>query len=139
MTRLDDLLTKQGFSKKTSKSNIDFPIIEEHLRFKLPEDYKYYLANYDDFEGFVGEEYLRLWKIDDLFKLNKEYGVNDLPDTIAIGTNGNMEFIAIELKVNDYRIVLSPFIDIDVQNHIEIGTSFSDMLIRLKNGIKWFN
>jgi len=56
-----------------------------------------------------------------------------------IGNNGSSEFIAIEcLNTKDFRVVLSPLIDLSDQYHIEIGTSFSDMIDRLDNGIEWF-
>ncbi len=53
--------------------------------------------------------------------------------------NGSSEFIAIEQTVdNSIRVVLTPFIDLDKQYHIEIGISFTDFLQRLDNGQEWF-
>jgi hypothetical protein len=84
---------------------------------------------------------MRLWDFDELVETNKDYGIFDnLSNTLGIGGNGSSEFIAIELISNgNYRIVLSPFIDLDKQYHIEIGTSFTDFLVRLDNGQEWFN
>ena len=138
MAQLDELFSKVRFSKRESKLNVDFQELEMNVKFQLPEDYKYYLTNYNSFEGIIGQEYLRLWNAYELNKLNQEYGIKNLPNTIAVGTNGSGEFIGIELKTNDYRVVLSPFIDLDKENNIEIGISFSDMLSRLYNGEQWF-
>ena len=141
MTRLEDILNKYSFSKKTIESPISFDEIEKEIGFELPDDYKYYLANFDYFEDFVGPEYVKLFGYDSLLKSNQEYGVTDtLPNTIMIGNNGSSEFIAIELtSTNNYRVVLSPLIDLSAECHIEIGLSFSDMLNRLDNGVEWFS
>ncbi len=59
-----------------------------------------------------------------------------LPNTIAIGGNGGGEFIAIEFtEPNNYRLILAPYIGLDEKEyHIEIGSSFYDMLVRLNTG-----
>lgn len=49
------------------------------------------------------------------------------------------ELIALELCDNgEYRIVLTPFVDLDKTYHIEIGSSFTDFLIRMDSGKEWF-
>jgi len=139
-TQLDAILNKYNFSKKLFESNVSFEMVEKEIGFELPDDYKYYLANFDYFEGFLGPEYLKLFAYDNLLERNKEYGIIEaLPNTLMIGNNGSSEFIAIEcLNTKDFRVVLSPLIDLSDQYHIEIGTSFSDMIDRLDNGIEWF-
>src|ERR1700743_2507767 len=138
-TQLDVILNKYNFSKKLVESKILFETIEKEIGFELPEDYKYYLANFDYFEDFLGPEYLKLFTYDNLLERNREYGIMEaLPNTIMIGNNGNNEFIAIEcLKANGYRVVLSPLVDLSEEYHIEIGSSFYDMLMRLDNGEEW--
>jgi hypothetical protein len=71
-------------------------------------------------------------------QLNKDYNIDSLVNVIAIGTNGNAEFIGIELKNNSYGIILSPFIHLDKNNFIPIGKSFTDMLIKLDSGDAWY-
>jgi hypothetical protein len=115
--------------------------IEKIIKFKLPEDYKYYLENFNEQEYFIGPECLRLWDLDNLLENNYGYNISDnLINTIGIGANMSSECIAIEyLGQNKYRVVLTPFIDLDAKYHIEIGASFTDMLIRLDNGKEWFS
>ena len=76
-----------------------------------------------------------------LDKSLSDYGIFDnLPNTLGIGVNGSSEFIAIELiDIGNCRIVPSPYIDLNKQYFIEIGTSFTDFLVRLDNGQEWFN
>ena len=115
--------------------------IESEIGFQLPDDYKFYLRNYLGIEQFIGPEFVTLWDLNDLLNINKEYEIiENLPRTIGIGGNGNSEFIAIELtNDNKYRIVASPFIDLNKQYHIEVGCSFTDFFERLEKGKKWFD
>jgi hypothetical protein len=139
-TQLDHILNKYNFSKRPIEPKISFEKIEKEIGYELPDEYKYYLANFDYFEDFLGPEYVKLFAYESLLEENQKYGVIEaLPNTIMIGNNGSSEFIAIELAdTNKYRIILSPFIDLSAEYHIEIGSSFSDMLIRLDNGTGWF-
>jgi hypothetical protein len=140
MEKFEQILVKYNSPKRTEKPLTAIDQIESVIKFKLPTDYKTYIQNYFGFEETIGKEYIRLWDFNELMELNKTYGICDnLPKTLGIGGNGASEFIAIELTEDDkYRIVLSPFIDIDKQYHIEIGTSFTDFLVRLDNGQEWF-
>ena len=113
--------------------------IEAFIGFPLPDDYKYFLLNFRGFEQAVGEEYLHLWDVNELIENNEDYLItNTLPQTIGIGDDRGGEFIALE-KITDnvYRIVLSPFVHISPQFHLDIGNSFTDFLLRLESGQKW--
>ena len=140
MLQLEGILNKYDFSKRTVDPNISIEKIENEINFLLPDDYKYYITNYKEFKSFLGPEYLKLFDLDMLLERNNSYQIiQNLPKTIAIGNNGSSEFIAIELiGVNNYRIILSPLIGLSSEYHIEIGTSFFDMLNRLNNGQEWF-
>ena len=141
MILIESIFIKYNFQKRSLPIVIDWQEIERIISFRLPKDYKYFLENYHESEGFVGREYLRLWGYNNLFENNNGYGITDnLVCTLGIGSNGGGEFLAIEQKEPDgCRIVLSPFIGLSKEYHIEIGASFSDMLNRLDNGHEWFN
>ena len=141
MTELKTILTKYNFPKRTTLPTTKFEEIENQIGFPLPDDYKFYLDNYREFEEFVGPELVNLWNIDELLSRNKDTGIfENLPLTLGIGNNPSSEFIAIEFMDNKtYRIVLSPFIDLDKQYHIDIGNSFTDLFVRLDNGKEWFD
>jgi hypothetical protein len=140
MELFETILIKYDCPKRTEKPLATVHQIESIVKFSLPTDYKTYIQNYLGFEEHIGQEFMRLWDIDELIETNKGYGIFDnLPNTLGIGGNGSGEFIAIELiDSGKYRIVLSPFIDLDKHYHIEIGTSFTDFLVRLDKGQEWF-
>jgi len=140
MNEVGELLIKYNCPKRAAKPIITVEEIENTVNFKLPDDYLTFAQNYSGFEEFIGEEFVRLWDFDELAERNKGYQIfTYLPKTLGIGGNGGGEFIAMEqLDDGKLRIVLSPFIDLDRQYHIEIGTSFTDFLMRLDNGEEWF-
>lgn len=140
MERFEEILIKYEFPTRTGQPQTTIEELERAIKFNLPNDYKFFLVNYNGFENFIGKEYVRFWDIDELLEMNKGYLIfENLPMTLGIGGNGAGEFIAIEkTEQNNSRVVLSPFIDTNKINHIEIGKSFSDFLIRLENGKEWF-
>jgi hypothetical protein len=140
MKTVNELLLKYNCPKRTQKAKTNIEQIQRILNFNLPNDYLFFLQNYSGFELFIGSEFVRLWDIDELIGANTDYQIfENLPKTLAIGGNGSSEIIAIEQTVdNSIRVVLTPFIDLDKQYHIEIGISFTEFLQRLDNGQEWF-
>ena len=122
MEIFENILAKYNCPKRTEKPLVTVDQIESIIKFNLPTDYRTYLQNYLGFEEHIGQEYVRLWDFDELLEINKDHGIfSNLPNTLGIGGNGSSEFIAIELvDSGNYRIVLSPFIDLNKQYHIEI-------------------
>jgi hypothetical protein len=141
MTELEAILSKYNFQKQLTKPTTTIEEIENKIGFLLPNDYKFYLDNYEEYEAFVGPELFNLWSIEELLLTNRNTGIfENLPLTLGIGNNSSSEFIAIEfIDSKTYRIILSPFIDLDKQYHIDIGHSFTDFFVRLDSGKEWFN
>lgn len=140
MLEIEKIFTNYDFHRRREIIKTSIEDIESIINFQFPEDYKFYAENYTENEAFLGNEFFRLWDLNELLELNNEFGIfENLKNTIAIGSNGSSEFIAIEFLVNnEYRIVLSPFIDLDEKCHIEIGNSFTDFFKRLENNENWF-
>jgi len=138
MESLGLLLDKCGFIKKDRVSN-DFKAIEDFIGFSLPADYKFYLDNYEPFDDIIGEQWLVLDDINLLLESKGIYSPEQRKaNTIQIGGNGASEAIGIRhLGDNSYQIVIAQYI-MDVDDHIEIGSSFTDMLQRLISGVEWF-
>ncbi|SMC60847.1 SMI1/KNR4 family protein [Pedobacter nyackensis] len=141
METFERILVKHNCVRRTDKPIAHFEDIENIIGFKLPPDYRLFLETYCGFEEFIGEAYVRLWGMDEIIDQNQGYGVfENLPATLAIGGNGGGEFIAITIiDEGNYRIVISPFIDLNEEYHVEIGSSFTDFLERLNNGHGYFD
>lgn len=127
----DEILKKYNWPTRTTSDKTDLVDIEKEIGFDLPDDYKGFLLRHGGHETQIGEEYIKLWDKDDLLSLNQEYKIfENLSGTIGIGDNGAGEFIGIEKLVDGgLRIVLTPFIDLQKQYHIEVGQTFTDCLV----------
>jgi hypothetical protein len=139
-TVMDNILNKYNWPTRTTVGDMDIKHIEKKIGFELPNDYKYFLSKYQRHETQIGKESFNLWDLDNLLSLNEGYEILlYLPNTFGRGDNGSGEFIGIEKTgIEDFRIILTPFIDLDRQDHIEIGVSFTDFILRMDNGEKWF-
>lgn len=140
MKNLQKIITKYSFPIRDINSSVEVCDVEAYSNLKLPVDYVYYLENYLGIDQFIGVEFINLWSLEEIIEANESYNiVNELHQTIGIGSNGSGEFIGIEFGENEnIKIILSPFIDLNNKYNIEIGSSFTDFLIRLDNGVDWF-
>jgi len=75
MLQLDAILNKYNFSKRTIEPKVSIEEIENEINFPLPDEYKYYLTHYKEFEGFLGPEYLKLFNQDMLLAKNDSYQI----------------------------------------------------------------
>lgn len=140
MNITDEILKRYSWPTITLSSNSMIADIERAIGFELADDYKDFISRYSSHETVIGKEYVRLWNKEELLSLNQTYEIPvNLPLTVGIGDNGAGELIAVEqLNTGHQRVILTPFTDLDKHYHIEIGKSFTDFLLRLDNGEKWF-
>lgn len=139
MKKLEFLLSKYEFKKRQIPFTLNMGEIEKLIGFKLPGDYLFFLKYYVGYENFIGNEFVRLWDADELIISNLKYDIfGSLHSIMGIGGNGGGEFIGIEKTELNLNLVLSPFLDFEKTNHIIIGNSFTDFLIRLDEKREWF-
>ncbi|TPG34003.1 SMI1/KNR4 family protein [Flavobacterium pectinovorum] len=141
MEDLQEIIVKYSFPIRDINTSVTISEVESYANLKLPEDYIFYLENYFGIDQFIGVEFIKLWSLEEIIEANKSYNiVEELTRTIGIGTNGSGEFIGIEIdQFDNVKIILSPFIDLNSKYNTEIGTSFTDFLVRLDNKIEWFS
>ncbi len=134
------ILEKYNWPRRTKSSNTSFEEIEKVVGFKISGDYKSFLQLFCGNESLICCEFVSLWDIDEIIKANIDYGIiENLPNTLGIGTNGGDELIGLEkISETEFRVVLSPLTGLDKKDHINIGLSFTDFLMRLDNGQEWF-
>ena len=141
MEELFTLFEQYQFPKRDVKSSLGVTAIEQYAKIQLPDDYVYYLENYLGVDLFIGVEFIKLWSIEEIINANKAHRiVEQMPNTIGIGTNGSGEFIGIDhCNSEKIQIVLSPLIGLDSKYNTIIGESFTDFLVRLDNRVEWFD
>jgi len=123
-TLLDDFSFEEGLSND-GLSNLN--------RLELPDDYLSVLSECNGGEGFIGDEYLILWKAEELVLLNQEYEVDKYaPEIFLFGSNGGGEGFGFDTRCEPYKIVAIPFIGMDVEYATPIANNFTHLLERMK-------
>lgn len=114
-------------------------IFENTSRLELPKDYIDFLLKTNGAEGFIGDNYVIFWAIEELIELNKAYEVDEYkPGLLLFGSNGSGEAFAFDKRSLPMKIVQIPFISIDLKDSIELSSTFYDFLNILdKNLIPW--
>jgi SMI1 / KNR4 family protein len=105
----------------------DITVIEEQLNAAFPQDYITLLKRSNGGEGYVGENYISLWKVEDLPALNEEYQIQKYLSEkfLGIGTDGGGICYGFCLDKN-YLIFKCPLGDLDINEVVIIAKSTKD-------------
>ena len=100
----------------------------------LPKDYLSVFSELNGGEGFVGEEYLVLFKAEELMQFNKEYEVEKYaPGIFLFGSNGGGEGFGFDSRSQAKKVVEIPFIGMDLQYATPVADSFTHLLERMRD------
>src|SRR5690242_10258239 len=95
---------------------------ETESRVRLPDDYAEFLHQMNDGEGFVGNAYVILWRIEELLEMNKGYQVAEFaPGLFVFGSDGGGEAFAFDLRSDAKPIVSVPFIPMELKLARPVG------------------
>jgi SMI1 / KNR4 family protein len=105
----------------------DIAVIEERLNAAFPQDYITLLKRSNGGEGYVGENYISLWKVEDLPALNEEYQIQKYLSEkfLGIGTDGGGICYGFCLDKN-YSIFKCPLGDLDINEVVIVAKSTKD-------------
>ncbi len=107
---IKELLSDFSLGKNASKD-----ALSELSDLSLPDDYLSIFSELNGGEGFVGDEYLILWKAEELVVFNKEYEVDQYaPGIFLFGSNGGGEGFGFDTRRKPYKVVEMPFIGMDL-------------------------
>jgi len=98
----------------------------------LPNDYRSFLEEANGGEGFIGAEYLILWKAEELEQFNREYEVETYaPGLFLFGSNGGGEGFGFDTRSTPYKVVQVPFIGMELKYASHVADSFLDLLEKM--------
>lgn len=118
----------QGASERAIRSAIT------SLGRPLPADYVQFLHNHDGGEGFVGDNYLILWRAEELSTFNREYEVaRYAPGLFLFGSDGGGEGYGFDLRDPAMPVVRVPFIGMELRYATPVATCFTDLIAHLEN------
>ena len=110
-----------------SETSIQEAISE--LGVALPSDYLSFMRSSNGGEGFIGEHYLILWRIEELKPFNTDYEVEQYaPGILLFGSNGGGEGLGFDLRDPGMPVVVMPFIGMDLEFVIPAAATFTHLL-----------
>jgi hypothetical protein len=87
-------------------------ILRKKIPFVVPDDFINFLKFSNGAEGKIGNHYLVIWRVQDLFTLNQSYAVEKFaPGFFLIGSDGGDEGYGYDFRDKKLSIVNIPFID----------------------------
>lgn len=99
---------------------------------ELPEEYLSLLLLSNGGGGPLGVEpgWFQLWPVEEVLSLNRGYEVQEnVPGLFGFGSNGGGELLAFDTRKGlPWRIVMVPFIPMEVDEIIEIAEDFAHFL-----------
>ena len=125
-----DILNKNKWHKnKNINKNIIQVIIE---KYDIPNEYKEFMELNNGGEGNIGQNYLYLWKIENIEQLNKDYDIQKYlgKNCYAFGTDGGDKCYCFD-KNNGNKIIKCGLGDLDYNEIKIIANSFTEFIGKL--------
>lgn len=117
------------FASESGASSEGLQLLKSIEGLELPDDYLSFLSEANGGEGFIGEEYLILWKAEELEQFNREYEVETYaPGLFLFGSNGGGEGFGFDTRSRPYKVVQVPFVGMDLRYATPVADSFLGLL-----------
>jgi hypothetical protein len=128
--KIEELL--KGWHLNAGATAEDLRNVEVSLEHLLPFAYENFLRMHNGGEGFIGDNYLILWRSEELSKFNREYEVDQYaPGLLLFGSNGGGEGYAFDTRVASMSIARVPFIGMDLRYAIPVATDLNELFVQL--------
>ena len=102
---------------------------EAHLQLSLPHEFREFLLHGNGGEGFVGQQYLMLWRVEDLAPLNRDYLVSEFaPGLLIFGSSGGGDAFGFDTRSPSMPIVRVPFVGMAWKDASEVAKNFRAFL-----------
>jgi hypothetical protein len=85
--------------------------LEEDLKIKLPAQYKSFMQHSNGGEGFIGDNYLEIWPVEEIRNNNEELLVEEFaPGLLLFGGDGANELYAFDARDANMPVIKVPMI-----------------------------
>ncbi|TAA72669.1 SMI1/KNR4 family protein [Planococcus salinarum] len=103
--------------------------VEGQLGFQFPKEYVKFLLHSNGGEGPIGDNYLQLWKVEELIEDNEGYSVEEFaPGLLIIGSDGGDTAYCMDTRSKEMPFVSMPFIGMDLEEVELCGSTFTKFL-----------
>jgi hypothetical protein len=121
-----------GFEKNPGVESALIQQVTQAVNLDFPLEYLGLFLHMNGGEGFVGDNYCRLYSIENLIPLNQAFMITDFaPGFFIFGSTGGGEAFAFDTKSKPFSIVKIPFIPMDVKYAELLGTTIYDFFVSL--------
>jgi len=104
------------------------------LSFPLPSDYIEFLKFSNGANGFIGDNFLQIWRTEDLRPLNDGYSAELCAQGLFLfGSDGGGEGYGFDYRKKDPAVVMIPYIPMEWKYAIKKGDGFLDFLQQLSS------
>jgi cell wall assembly regulator SMI1 len=111
-----------------------FKSVECDLGLQLPNAYRAFLERHNGGEGFVGKQYLILWRVEEIVPFNHDYQVNEYaPGIVLFASSGGGEAFGFDMRSDQLPIVQIPFVGMNVRYAIKVADDFDEFLSKMSN------
>jgi cell wall assembly regulator SMI1 len=95
----------------------------------LPDDYRLFLLEHNGGDGFIGDNYLILWRAEELSKFNDGYEVSKYaPGFLVFGSTGGGDGFAFDMRTSPNRVMQVPFVGMSIDDDFLVAGSFNELL-----------
>lgn len=124
-------LEKAGWNSNKGANLNDIDIAQKQLHIAFPDDYLEFLKWSNGGEGYIGENYISFWKVEDLAALNVEYQIQKYLSEkfLSIGTDGGGICYGFCLE-KEFAIFKCSLGDLDINEITIVANSIKDLFCR---------
>lgn len=134
MDKLNTEITRlfKDFEKNPPIKSEAIQKILKEINLELPSDYIDIFLFMNGGEGFLGDNYCRLYPLDKLVSLNQTLSVKEFaPEIFIFGSNGNGEAFAFEMISSSLSFIKIPFIPMDTKYANFLGKTTKEFIENL--------
>ncbi|MDX1478908.1 MAG: SMI1/KNR4 family protein [Saprospiraceae bacterium] len=98
---------------------------------RVPQEYLDFLRTLNGGNGFIGGEYIELFKAEELNQINEKYAAHEhVPGIYLIGSNGSGEALAIDSREGSNAYILISFL-FEESSIIKLGEDLEEFFERI--------
>ncbi|MGN6481477.1 SMI1/KNR4 family protein [Luteibacter sp.] len=99
---------------------------------RLPDDYLMFMEASNGGAGFVGSNFIHLWRVEEIAPWNEDYESSRYaPGLLLFASNGAGEGFGFDLRQNDVKVVMVPFIGLGWADAIVLADDLTGLFSRL--------
>ncbi len=122
-----------GFHLNAPSPPAHISMAEAALGVMLPADYRAFLERGDGGAGFIGENYIVLWRAAELHPFNRDVEVSKYADgLVGFGSDGGGEMFAFDTRFQPFPVVIVSFIGLSHEEALVVADDFTGLLRRMK-------